>query len=51
MINWFLLTPDDASIRWMVRSIGTIIPLAALGLLFALPPELLYDWTRAFYPH
>ncbi len=51
VINWFLLTPDDASIRWMVRSIGTIIPLAALGLLFALPPELLYDWTRAFYPH
>lgn len=49
-INWFLITPEDASIRWMVRTIGTIVPLLLLALLFVIPAETVYHWTLPIYP-
>lgn len=49
-INWFLITPEDASIRWLVRSIGTIVPLVLLALLFVIPADLIYHWTLRLYP-
>lgn len=49
-INWFLVPREDASVRWLIRGVGTFLPLAALGLLYALPPELLHQWTLPLYP-
>lgn len=50
VVNWFMLTPEDNAIRWLVRSIGTIVPLLALALLFVIPAELIYQWTVSLYP-
>lgn len=48
-INWFLAPKDDASVVWLVRGVGTFVPLAALGLIYALPPATLHRLTLPLY--
>ena len=50
VLNWFMLTPEDQPIRWLVRFLGSALPTLILGVIYLLPPEKLYDLTRILYP-
>lgn len=48
-LNWFMLTPEDQPIRWLVRFLGTGVPLLLLGTIYALPMATLYELTAVLY--
>lgn len=43
LINFFLITPEDKSIKWMVRFFGTGIPVLALAALYLLPAKKIHE--------
>jgi hypothetical protein len=51
IINFFLIAPEDANsgARHAIRFIGTVIPLALLGAIYALPVDLVYRLTGFLY--
>lgn len=48
-LNWFMLTPEDRPIRHLVRFLGTWLPVLVLGVIYLLPPQMLYDLTKVLY--
>lgn len=49
VLNWFMLTPEDQPIRWLVRFLGSGLPMLVLGAIYLLPPAKLYELTQAFF--
>jgi len=39
VVNLFLVKPEDKTVMWMARILGTGLPLALLAALYVLPPE------------
>ena len=48
-LNWFMLTPEDQPIRWLVRFLGSGLPMLVLGVIYLLPPAKLYELTQSLY--
>jgi len=48
-LNLFLVRPEDKTVMWMTRILGTGLPLAVLVLLFVLPPERIHSLARFLF--
>ncbi len=51
IINFFLIAPEDADrgTRHVIRFIGTGIPLILLGMIYALPVDIVYRLSAFLY--
>lgn len=49
VLNLFLVRPDDKTVMWMARILGTGVPLALIAALYLLPPDRIYSLAHFLF--